>query len=76
MARRSLSNPQASSLQAEERLRKMGPMSRDEKIMLSVMGLAVTLWVFGDALGVAPVVAAMIGLSTLLVTGVLTWKEW
>lgn len=54
----------------------MGPMSRDEKIMLSVMGLAVTLWVFGDALGVAPVVAAMIGLSTLLVTGVLTWKEW
>jgi len=66
--------PEAPAM-AEERLRKMGPMSRDEKIMLSVMGLAVTLWVFGDALGVAPVVAAMIGLSTLLVTGVLTWKE-
>jgi len=60
---------------AEERLKEMGPMSGDEKIMLSVMGVAVSLWMFGDALGVAPVTAAMIGLSALLVTGVLSWKE-
>ncbi len=30
---------------ASERLQKMGPMSRDEKIMLGTMGCAVLLWV-------------------------------
>lgn len=61
--------------QASERLQKMGPMSRDEKIMLGTMGLAVVLWVTGDAIGVSSVVAAMLGLSVLLLTGVLNWKD-
>ena len=47
--------------QASERLQKMGPMSRDEKIMLGTMGFAVVLWVTGDAIGVSSVVAAMLG---------------
>lgn len=53
----------------------MGPMSRDEKIMTAVMLGAVVLWVAGDSLGVASVVAAMLGLSALLLTGVLTWRD-
>ncbi|KAL3139030.1 cytochrome P450-dit2 [Trebouxia sp. C0010 RCD-2024] len=60
---------------AAERLQKMGPMSRDEKIMLGTMAFAVVLWVTGDAIGVSSVVAAMLGLSVLLVTGVLKWKD-
>ena len=47
--------------QAAERLQKMGPMSRDETIMLATMGFAVVLWVTGDAIGVSSVVAAMLG---------------
>ncbi len=39
----------------------MGPMSRDERIMLATMGFAVVLWVTGDAIGVSSVVAAMLG---------------
>lgn len=31
----------------------MGPMSRDEKIMLATMGAAVCLWVAGDSLGIS-----------------------
>jgi len=31
--------------------------------------------VLGDAVGVSAVLAAMLGLSILLLTGVLTWKE-
>ena len=54
---------------------QMGPMSRDEKIMTAVMLGAVVLWVAGDSLGVASVVAAMLGLSALLLTGVLTWRD-
>lgn len=31
--------------QATEKLQQMGPMSRDEKIMLGTMGFALALWV-------------------------------
>jgi len=61
--------------QAMEKLDKMGAMSRDEKIMLATMGFALALWVAGDAVGISAVVAAMMGLSVLLMTGVLTWKD-
>lgn len=60
---------------ASEKLRQMGPMSRDEKLMLGTMAFALVLWVLGDAVGVSAVVAAMMGLSVLLLTGVLTWRD-
>ncbi|PRW20804.1 Dicarboxylate transporter chloroplastic [Chlorella sorokiniana] len=66
--------PEAPKL-AAERLEKMGPMSRDEKIMLATMGAAVCLWVAGDALGISAVTTAMMGLCLLLSTGVLHWRE-
>ena len=50
--------------EAARRLEKMGGMTRDEKIMLGTMGLAVVLWVLGDAIGVSSVVAAMLGERT------------
>ena len=53
----------------------MGPMSRDETIMLATMLFAVVLWVLGDTVGVSAVVAAMLGLVVLLVTGVLKWSD-
>jgi DASS family divalent anion:Na+ symporter len=60
---------------AEQRLEKMGPMSRDERIMLGTMAAAVCLWVSGDALGISAVTTAMLGLCVLLGSGVLQWKE-
>ncbi|KAI3437630.1 hypothetical protein D9Q98_000082 [Chlorella vulgaris] len=66
--------PEAPKL-AQERLTKMGPMSRDEKIMLGTMAGAVCLWVAGEALGISAVTTAMLGLCVLLSTGVLQWKE-
>lgn len=66
--------PEAPRL-AAERLAKMGPMSRNEKIMLGTMGAAVCLWVGGDFLGISAVTTAMLGLCLLLSTGVLQWKE-
>lgn len=68
------STPEAPA-EAAEALREMGPMSRDERIMLGVMAGAVGLWVAGDALGVSAVTTAMLGLSALLLTGVLTWRD-
>ncbi|KAL5831965.1 hypothetical protein ACOSQ4_017319 [Xanthoceras sorbifolium] len=68
------SSPDAPKL-AKERLEKMGPMSKNEKIMAVTLLLTVGLWVFGGVLNVDAVTAAILGLSILLITGVVTWKE-
>lgn len=54
---------------AKERLAAMGPMKREEIITLLTIGGAVVLWVFGEALQVPAVLAAMLALCTLLCTG-------
>ncbi|KAK3205286.1 hypothetical protein Dsin_019332 [Dipteronia sinensis] len=63
------SSPDAPKL-ARERLEKMGPMSKNEKIMAATLLLTVGLWVFGGVLNVDAVTAAILGLSILLITGV------
>lgn len=68
------SSPDAPKL-AKEKLEKMGPMTTNEKIMTATLFLTVGLWVFGGLLNVDAVSAAILGLSVLLVTGVVTWKE-
>ncbi|XWS68260.1 hypothetical protein CRYUN_Cryun04dG0075500 [Craigia yunnanensis] len=60
---------------AAKKLVHMGPVSRNEWIMVGTMLLAVTLWVCGETLGIPSVVAAMIGLSILLLLGVLDWDD-
>ena len=52
--------------QAREALQRMGPMSRDQVIMSATMAGAVVLWVLGDQLQIPAVVAAMLGLCSLL----------
>uniref|UniRef100_A0ACD5YA61 Uncharacterized protein n=1 Tax=Avena sativa TaxID=4498 RepID=A0ACD5YA61_AVESA len=66
--------PEAPAL-AAEKLKKMGPVTKNEWVMVSTMILAVSLWIFGDAIGVSSVVAAMIGLSILLLLGVMNWDD-
>ncbi|KAM0006199.1 putative solute carrier family 13 [Helianthus debilis subsp. tardiflorus] len=60
---------------AEKRLQAMGPVTTNEWIMIGTMLLAVSLWVFGDAIGIPSVVTAMLGLSILLLLGVLEWND-
>lgn len=60
---------------AKERLIQMGPMSRNEWIMLGVFILLLVLWIFGPQIGMKATVAAMIGLVIMLVTGILKWKD-
>ncbi|KAI7727816.1 hypothetical protein M8C21_005954 [Ambrosia artemisiifolia] len=60
---------------AEKRLQAMGPVTTNEWIMIGTMLLAVSLWVFGDAIGIPSVVTAMLGLSVLLLLGVLEWND-
>jgi len=48
--------------------------SQTASSMPGVRQVAVCMWVFGDKLGLPAVAAAMVALSSLLVTGVLTWR--
>ena len=43
--------------------------------MSFALGLTVLLWVFGASVGVGSVAAALNGLTILLVSGVISWKE-
>ncbi|KAL6780252.1 OMT1 [Auxenochlorella protothecoides x Auxenochlorella symbiontica] len=60
---------------AKEELKRLGPMSRDEKITAFALGLTVCLWIGGQSLGINAVAAALAGLSILLVTNVVTWEQ-
>ncbi|KAI3725714.1 hypothetical protein L1987_65506 [Smallanthus sonchifolius] len=53
---------------ANNKLEQMGPIKRNEWIMLGTMLVTVTFWIFG-------VVVVMMGLSVLLILGVLSWDD-
>lgn len=60
---------------AEKKLLDMGPMSFQEKIMGGTFCLLILLWVSGHLIGIGATSAAMIGVSILLLTGILKWKD-
>jgi DASS family divalent anion:Na+ symporter len=60
---------------AEQALAEMGKISRDEIIMLLTFVGILMLWIFGKPLAIHSTTTAMIGLSVLLLTGVLTWED-
>jgi di/tricarboxylate transporter len=67
--------PEASQL-AKQKVAEMGKMHREEWVMLGVFFLLLLLWILGDQLaGIDSATTALFGLSVLLITGVLTWKD-
>ncbi len=68
------STPHAAEF-AIKKLAEMGPLSLKEWFMLSIFILLLLLWVFGTTLGLNATVAAMVGLSLLILFNVLEWKD-
>lgn len=66
--------PDAPKLAVAE-LEKMGGMTRGEWLMAATVLILLVLWIFGDALGVDATTASFVGLSFLLLTGVLSWED-
>jgi DASS family divalent anion:Na+ symporter len=60
---------------ARDKLAEMGPMKPAEWIMLGTFALLLFLWIFGKPLHIRTTVAAFAGLSILLLTRVLSWKD-
>lgn len=60
---------------AKDKLREMGPMKPAEWIMISVFGVMLGLWIWGMKIGIDSTTTALLGLSALLVTKVLTFDD-
>jgi DASS family divalent anion:Na+ symporter len=61
--------------EAERQLKEIGPVSRDEKLMIGTVVMLLLLWSLGDqVLDISPTVSAFFGVCVLLVAGVLTWN--
>lgn len=60
---------------AKRELAAMGPISSNEIIMGAIFIGLIVMWVFGEQIGIGATQAAAIGVSLMLLTGVLTWKD-
>lgn len=66
--------PEAKEI-AKEKLQELGPISKNEWFMIGTFCLLITLWIFGKSLGVNATVTAMIGISVLIISKVLSWND-
>jgi len=60
---------------ATERLLEMGPMKLKEWIMVAIFIFLILLWILGPYIHLKPTIPAMLGLSIMLLTGILRWKD-
>ena len=66
--------PRAVSM-AKEELQRLGPLSKDEWIMMGTFLSLLVLWIFGQQLGFPSTLVAMVGVCILLLSGVLDWDD-
>lgn len=66
--------PEATQI-ARNKLKEMGGIKASEWIMVFAFFSLLTLWIFGKALSIHSTVTALVGLSILLVFGVLSWDD-
>jgi divalent anion:Na+ symporter, DASS family len=66
--------PEAAEL-ARTELDKMGPMQREEWVVLGAFTLALLLWLTGSWTHIEATVVAFLGLCLMLVLGAITWED-
>jgi len=60
---------------ALEQLKSMGPMQRKEWIMVATFVFLIIFWIIGPYIGMKATIATMIGLTILLLSGILSWRD-
>ena len=66
--------PEATTM-AREQLAKMGPIRREEWVVMGVFVLALALWGTATLTGLDATVVALLGVGVMLVTGVVGWDD-
>lgn len=59
----------------EKGLKEMGPMKKDEKILLTLFLMAIAGWMFGSKIGIDMYVVAFAFLALELLLGVMDWSD-
>lgn len=76
LAKPTITETPAATEIAKEKLAELGPLSQKEKITLGVFIFLIAMWIFGpNLLDIGATLTAMLGLSLLLITTVLTWDD-
>lgn len=60
---------------AKQKLAEMGPITKNEWLMLLAFVVLLFLWITGDLFGIDATTTAFLGLVLLLLTSVLTWED-
>ena len=60
---------------AKDKLKELGPVSRNEMGLTLVFGLMIVMWCFSSQIGISPTVIALIGVLILVSLDILTWTE-
>jgi DASS family divalent anion:Na+ symporter len=60
---------------AAERLEALGPITREQRVLVGVFSLLLLLWITGEWHGVPATAVAYVGLSLLVLTRVLDWQD-
>ncbi|MEZ5314688.1 MAG: anion permease [Chlamydiales bacterium] len=60
---------------ARLKIQEMGKMQKQEWIMLAIFILLIILWISGNMIKMNATIAAMVGLSCLLIFNVLKWED-
>ena len=66
--------PQAAQT-ARDELAKMGPLSRDERVVLGAFALTLFLWLTGSLTRLEATVVALLGLSLMILLGTINWED-
>lgn len=70
-----LKNTKEAPAMAAAKLKEMGPVSRQEWLMVATFIILLVLWIFGNLFAVDATTGALIGLCILLLTSVLNWED-
>ena len=70
-----IKNTEAARAMARKELAAMGPMTRNERLLVVILVLVMAGWVTSPWHGVPNAFVAMAGVSSLLLTQVLTWDD-
>jgi DASS family divalent anion:Na+ symporter len=60
---------------ASDHLRRMGPLTRDERLVLGIFSVILLLWLASEWIGLSPTAIACMGVALLLLARVLQWSD-
>jgi len=70
-----MKNSEEASSWAKEQLKKLGPLSINEKKMMAIFAMTLGFWIFAEQLHINATTTAMLGVSIAIISGVITLED-